>query len=44
VSRPLRPLRVLAGLSRRRRLAGSEEGAASPAALLEAMKLGLLGL
>jgi phytoene synthase len=44
VSRRLRPLRVLAGLSRRRRLAGSEEGAASPAALLEAMKLGLLGL
>jgi phytoene synthase len=44
VSRPLRSLRVLAGLSRRRRLAGSEEGAASPAALLEAMKLGLLGL
>lgn len=44
VSRPLRPLRVLAGLSRRRRLAGSEDGAASPAAMLEALKLGLLGL
>ncbi len=44
VSRPLRPLRVLAGLSRRRRVAGSEEGAASPGALIEALKLGLLGL
>lgn len=44
VSRPLRSLRVLAGLSRRRRLAGGDEGAASPAAMLEALKLGLLGL
>ncbi|VWX51584.1 conserved hypothetical protein [Novosphingobium sp. 9U] len=44
VSRPLRPLRVLAGLARRRRRAGSEEGASSPAAMLEALKLGLLGL
>lgn len=44
VSRPLRALRVLAGLSRRRRQAGSEEGAASPAAMLDALKLGLLGL
>jgi phytoene synthase len=44
VSRPLRTLRVLAGLSRRRRLAGGEEGAASPAAMIEALKLGLLGL
>lgn len=44
VSRPLRPLRVLAGLTRRRRQTGSEEGAASPAAVLQALKLGLLGL
>lgn len=44
VGRPLRALRVLAGLSRRRRTAGGEEGAASPAAMLEALKLGLLGL
>jgi phytoene synthase len=44
VSRPLRPLRVLAGLSRRRRQAGSEVAAASPAAMLQALKLGLLGL
>lgn len=44
VSRRLRTLRVLAGLSRRRRLAGGEEGAASPAAMIEALKLGLLGL
>lgn len=44
VSRPLRTLRVLAGLSRRRRVAGRDEGAASPAAMLEALKLGLLGL
>jgi phytoene synthase len=44
VSRPLRALRVLAGLSRRRRLAGGDEGAASPAAMIEALKLGLLGL
>lgn len=44
VSRDLRPLRVLAGLARRRRLSGSEEGAASPAAMLQALKLGLLGL
>jgi 15-cis-phytoene synthase len=44
VGRPLRALRILAGLSRRRRIAGGEEGAASPAAMLEALKLGLLGL
>lgn len=44
VSRPLRTIRVLAGLARRRRIAGSEEGASSPAAMLEALKLGLLGL
>lgn len=44
VSRRLRPLRVVAGLSRRRRVSDSEAGASSPAALLEAMKLGLLGL
>jgi phytoene synthase len=44
VSRPLRPLRVLAGLSRRRRRSGREDGASSPAAMLEAVKLGLLGL
>ncbi|WP_394657815.1 hypothetical protein [uncultured Novosphingobium sp.] len=44
VSRPLRSLRVLAGLTRRRRVSGSEAGAASPAAMLEALKLGLLGL
>ncbi|MBB4856776.1 phytoene synthase [Novosphingobium chloroacetimidivorans] len=44
VGRSLRPLRVLAGLTRRRRLTGSEDGAASPAAMLEALKLGLLGL
>jgi phytoene synthase len=44
VSRPLRPLRVLAGLARRRRLAGSEEAAASPGAMLQALKLGLMGL
>ena len=44
VSRALRPLRVLAGLSRRRRQVGSDEGAASPSAMLEALKLGLLGL
>jgi phytoene synthase len=44
VGRPLRALRVLAGLSRRRRLAGGEEGATSPAAVFEALKLGLLGL
>lgn len=44
VSRPLRPLRVLAGLTRRRRIAGSEQGAASPGAMLQALKLGLLGL
>jgi phytoene synthase len=44
VGRPLRALRVLAGLSRRRSKVGSEEGAASPAAMVEALKLGLLGL
>lgn len=44
IGRPLRALRVLAGLSRRRRLAGGEDGVTSPAALLEALKLGLLGL
>jgi phytoene synthase len=44
VGRPLRPLRVLAGLSRRRRETGSEEGAASPAAVVAALKLGLLGI
>lgn len=44
VGRSLRALRVLAGLSRRRRVTGSEEGAASPGAVAEALKLGLLGL
>ena len=44
VSRPLRPLRVLAGLARRRRKAGGDAGASSPGAVLEALKLGLLGL
>ena len=44
IGRPLRALRVLAGLSRRRRQAGSEDGAASPAAMIEALRLGLLGL
>jgi phytoene synthase len=44
VGRSLRPLRVLAGLSRRRREAGSEQGASSPAAMLDALKLGLLGI
>lgn len=42
VGKHLRTLRVLAGLSRRRREKGSEEGASSPAALLTALKLGLL--
>lgn len=44
VGRSLRPLRVLAGLSRRRRISGSDAGAASPGAMIEALKLGLLGL
>jgi phytoene synthase len=44
VRRPLRSLRVLAGLSRRRRMSGSEDGASSPAAMVQALKLGLLGL
>lgn len=44
IGRPLRSLRVLAGLSRRRRIAGHEEGATSPSAMLQALKLGLLGL
>jgi phytoene synthase len=44
VGRPIRSLRVLAGLARRRRAGGSEHAAASPAAVVEALKLGLLGL
>ncbi|MET1754550.1 squalene/phytoene synthase family protein [Novosphingobium sp. RD2P27] len=42
--RALRPLRVAAALARRRRLAGSEAGAASPRAVFEALRRGLLGL
>lgn len=43
VSRALRPLLVLHGLSERRLAAGDEAGARSPLALLKAMRLGLLG-
>lgn len=43
VSRPLRPLLVLHGLATRR-LEKGEDAATSPAALLKAMRLGLLGL
>jgi len=42
--RAVRSLRVLAGLARRRRIGGSDEAAASPGAVMEAIKLGLLGL
>jgi len=44
VGRALRPLRVLAGLARRRREAGEESAASSPQAMLHALRLGLLGL
>lgn len=43
VSRALRPLMVLQGLAARRLAKGDETGATSPAALLKAMRLGLLG-
>ncbi|KMS59398.1 hypothetical protein V474_09330 [Novosphingobium barchaimii LL02] len=43
LSRPLRPLMVLHGLAYRR-LDKGEEAATSPAAVLKAMRLGLLGL
>lgn len=43
VSRPLRPLMVLHGLAERRLAKEDEAGATSPAALLKAMRLGLLG-
>ncbi|GGB86026.1 hypothetical protein GCM10011494_00380 [Novosphingobium endophyticum] len=43
VSRALRPLLVLHGLAERRLATGEEAGARSPAALLKAMRLGLLG-
>ncbi|PNU04900.1 hypothetical protein [Novosphingobium guangzhouense] len=43
VSRSLRPLMVLHGLAARRLEKGDESGATSPAAMLKAMRLGLLG-
>lgn len=43
VSRPLRPLLVLHGLATRRLNKGEEAAATSPAAVLKAMRLGLLG-
>jgi len=43
VSRALRPLMVLHGLAARRLAKGDESGATSPAAMLKAMRLGLLG-
>lgn len=43
VSRSLRPLMVLHGLAARRLAKGDEAGATSPAAMLKAMRLGLLG-
>lgn len=43
VSRKLRPLAVLHGLAARRLDKGDESGATSPAAMLKAMRLGLLG-
>lgn len=43
VSRKLRPLMVLHGLAARRLAKGDESGATSPAAMLKAMRLGLLG-
>ncbi|MCJ2177762.1 hypothetical protein [Novosphingobium album (ex Hu et al. 2023)] len=44
VSRALRPLLVLQGLASRRLEKGEEGGALSPAAMLKALRLGLLGL
>ncbi|MCJ2186305.1 hypothetical protein [Novosphingobium beihaiensis] len=44
VSRALRPLLVLQGLARRRLDKGSEAAALSPAAMLKALRLGLLGV
>lgn len=43
VSRALRPLLVLHGLARRRLAKGEEAAALSPAAMLKALRLGLLG-
>lgn len=43
VSRSLRPLLVLHGLAQTRLARGAEKGAQSPAALLKAMRLGILG-
>ena len=43
VSRPLRPLLVLHGLAQARQARGDEKAAQSPAALLKAMRLGILG-
>ncbi|MEJ2408540.1 MAG: hypothetical protein P8Y58_15370 [Novosphingobium sp.] len=43
VSRSLRPLLVLQGLACRRMEKGDEAGATSPAAVLKALRLGLLG-
>ncbi|MEW9855557.1 squalene/phytoene synthase family protein [Novosphingobium sp. M1R2S20] len=42
--RALRPLRVIAALSRRRRVAANEAAASSPGAVVEALRRGLLGL
>ncbi|KQM13035.1 hypothetical protein [Novosphingobium sp. Leaf2] len=43
LSRPLRPLLVLEGLAARRLAKGQDAAATSPAAVLKAMRLGLLG-
>lgn len=43
LSRPLRPLLVLEGLAERRLAKGEDAAAMSPAAVLKAMRLGLLG-
>lgn len=43
VSRTLRPLAVLAALAQRRAVAGNDDAARSPAALLQALRIGLLG-